>query len=211
MTTCPDLTAIHSFLSSYNAKPSVGHIKSALHVLHYIHSTYDYGISFTSKDMAPMHSYIHFPPSTDVEAYTNAIPPKLLTTRTLLAYSDACWGLQIGNAVVEGTLLPLFKLQSMNGGIIFKNGGPIKWLGKRQERMSLSSCEAEIQAANTTLKKVVDFCNFSRSVSENGHTIDGLSSPTVLYNDNDACVKWLHNMTSKAARQTKLRENSIWE
>jgi hypothetical protein len=30
-------------------------------------------------------------------------------TRTLLAYSDACWGLQIGNAVAEGTLLPLFK------------------------------------------------------------------------------------------------------
>jgi hypothetical protein len=77
-----DLTAIHSFLSLYNANPSVGHMKSALYMLHYIHSTYGYGISFTSKDMAPMHSYIHFPPSTDVEAYANAIPPKLLTTRT---------------------------------------------------------------------------------------------------------------------------------
>ncbi len=40
MTTCPDLTAIHSFLSLYNTKPSVGHMKSALYVLHYIHSTY---------------------------------------------------------------------------------------------------------------------------------------------------------------------------
>jgi hypothetical protein len=78
-----------------------------------------------------MLSYIHYPPSTDVEAYTDAIPPKLSTTRRLLAYSDACWGLQIGNAVVEGTLLPLFKFRSMNGGIIFKNGGPIGWLGER--------------------------------------------------------------------------------
>jgi hypothetical protein len=99
----------------------------------------------------------------------------------------------------------------MNCGIIFKNGGPIGWLGKHQERMSLSSCEAEIWATNTTLKKVVDFRNLSRSVSKNGHTIDGLSSQTVLYNDNDACVKWLHNMISKAVHHVKLRENSIRE
>jgi hypothetical protein len=211
MTTCPDLTAIHSFLSLYNAKPLIGHMESALYVLHYIHSTYDYGISFTSKDMAPMNSYIHYPPSTDVEAYTNAIPTKLSTTRTLSAYSDVCWGLQIGKAVTEGPLLPLFKFRSMNGGIIFKNSGPIGWLGERQKRTSLSSCEAEIWATNATSKKVADFRNLSRSVSKSSHTIDGLSSPTVLYNDNDACVKWLHNMTSKVACHIKLCENSIWE
>ncbi len=208
MTTCPDLTAIHSFLSLYKAKPSVGHIKLALYVLHYIHSTYNYGISFTSKDMVPMHSYIHYLPSTVVEAYTNAIPPKLLTTRTLLAYSDTCWGSQISNAVAKGTLLPLFKFQSICGGIIFKNGGPIGWLGKHQEYMSLSSCEAEMWATDATSKEVVDFRNLSHSVSESSHTIDGLSSPMVVYNNNDACVKWLHNMTSKAAHHIKLRENS---
>ncbi len=186
-------------------------MKSAHYVLHYIHSTDDYGIRFTSKDMAPMHSYIHYPPSTNVEAYTNAIPPKNLTTLTLLAYSDACWGSQIGNAVAEGTLLPLFKFRSMNSGIIFKNGGLIGWLGKRQECTSLSSYEAEIWATNAMLKKVVDFCNLSRSVSESGHTIDGLSSPTVLYNNNDACVKWSHKVTSKAARHIKLHESSIQE
>jgi hypothetical protein len=120
MTTHPNLTAIHSFLSSYNAKLLVGHMKSTLYMLHYIHSTYDYGITFTSKDMAPMHSYIHYPPSTNMEAYTNAIPPKLSMTPTLSAYSDACWGSQIGNAVAEGTLLLLFKFRSMNGGIIFQ-------------------------------------------------------------------------------------------
>jgi hypothetical protein len=186
-------------------------MKSALYVLHYIHLTYNYGISFTSKDMAPMHSYIHFPPSANVEAYTNVIPPKLSMTRTLSAYSDACWGLQKGKAVAEGTLLPLFKFRSMNGGIIFKNRDPIRWLGKHQEHTSLSSCEAEIWATNTTLKKVVDFRNLSRSVSKSSHTTDGLFSPAVLYNDNDACVKWLHNMTSKVARRIKLHENSIWE
>jgi hypothetical protein len=47
MTADPNLTAIHSFLSSYSAKPSIGHMKLALYALHYIHSTYNYGISFT--------------------------------------------------------------------------------------------------------------------------------------------------------------------
>jgi hypothetical protein len=119
-------------------------MKSAIYALHYIHSTYKYGITFTSDDVGPMHLYIHYPPSTNVEAYTDAIPPKLSNSNTILAYSNACWLSQIGNAVTEGTLLPLFKLQSMNSGIVFKNGGPIGWLGERQERTSLSSCEVKI-------------------------------------------------------------------
>jgi hypothetical protein len=35
--------------------------------------------------------------------------------------------------------------------------------------------------------------------------------PTVLYNDNDACVKCSHNMTSKAAHHIELQENSDQE
>jgi hypothetical protein len=118
---------------------------------------------------------------------------------------------QFRKAVAEGTLLPLFKFRSMNGGIIVKNGGPTGWLSKHQECTSLSSCEAKIWATNATSKKVIDFCDLSHSVSESGHTIDCLFSPTVLYNNNDACVKWLHNMTSKAACHIELHENSIWE
>jgi hypothetical protein len=40
-TTCPDISAVHSFLSSYSNKPSAGHMKAALYALHYIHSTLD--------------------------------------------------------------------------------------------------------------------------------------------------------------------------
>jgi hypothetical protein len=98
----------------------------------------------------------------------------------------------------------------MNGGIIFKNGSPLGWLGERQERTSLSSCEAEICATNATSKKVVDFQNLFCSVSESGYKIEGLSSPMLLYNDNDACVEWSHDMTSKAACHIELHENSIW-
>ena len=54
----------------------------------------------------------------------------------------------------------------MSGGIIFKNGGPLGWLGECQDHMSLSSCEAEIRATNATSKKVVDFRNLCRSTSD---------------------------------------------
>jgi hypothetical protein len=51
----------------------------------------------------------------------------------------------------------------MSGGIVFKNSGPLGWLGKRQDRTSLSSCEAEIRATSATTKKVVDLRNLSLS------------------------------------------------
>jgi hypothetical protein len=196
-TTCPDITAAHSFLSSYTNKPASSHMKAALYVLHYIHSTHDYGISFCSDDRAPMHLCVHFPPSTDAEAYDDTTPPTLGFSYTISAYSNACWNSQLGSSVADGTLLPLFKFRSMNGVFFFKNGGPIGWLGDRQDRTSLSSCKAEICATCATSKKDVDFRNLSRSVSDAGYVIPYFNSPTLLYNDNDACVKWLYNMTLK--------------
>ncbi len=126
-------------------------------------------------------------------------------------HSDACWGSQIGSAIADGTLLPLFKFRSMNDGIIFCNGGPGGWIGERQERTSLSSCEAEIWATNATSKKVVDFCNLCWSISDSGNILSDISQPTILYNNNDACVRWSYNMTSKATCHIELWENSIRE
>jgi hypothetical protein len=94
-------------------------MKAAIYALHYIHSTHDYGITFTSSITSPIHSYIHFPPTLDVEAHTDAFPPSWEKCAPLTAYSDACWGSQIGSAVCDGTLLPLFKFRSMSGGIVF--------------------------------------------------------------------------------------------
>ncbi len=99
----------------------------------------------------------------------------------------------------------------MNGGIIIRNNGPVGWLGERQECTSLSSCEAEICATNATSKKVVDFRNLCLSASESRHTLTDPDSSTLLYSDNDACVKWSYDMTSKAACHIELRKNSVWE
>ena len=100
--TRPDLSSSHSFLSSYNNKPSKSHWNAALYVLHYIHLTIDYGFTFTSKTQLPLHTFMSFPPSSDTEAYTDAIPPTPAQHHRLSTYSDACWGSQLGNAICEG-------------------------------------------------------------------------------------------------------------
>ena len=78
---------------------------AALYSLHYIHSTCDYGISFTSKEKRPVHTFVHYPHKSDVEAYgENAVPPQSAEDfERLSTYADACWGSQVGNAVECGT------------------------------------------------------------------------------------------------------------
>jgi hypothetical protein len=127
-----------------------------------------------------MHSFIHYPPSTDVEAYNDATSPKPTNSSTLSSYSDACWSLQIGSAVADGTILPLLKFRSMSSGIVFKNGGPLGWLSKHQERTSLSSCEAKIRATSATSKKVVDLRNICWRITNSDFPISDIDKPTFL-------------------------------
>ena len=90
MATHPDLAPVHSFLSSYNSKPSSDHMKAALHVLHYIHSTHDHGIHYTLSATDPVHTFVHFPDSVDVKAYTDAKPSSPSHSSPLTSYSDTC-------------------------------------------------------------------------------------------------------------------------
>jgi hypothetical protein len=64
-------------------------------VLNYIHSTIDYGFTFTSEVWAPLHTYMSFPHPSDTEAYNNVIPPNHGNHHYLMTYRDACWGSQI--------------------------------------------------------------------------------------------------------------------
>ena len=48
-------------------------------------------------------------------------------------------------------------------------------------------------------------------LAASGVSIADLDGSSAIYNDNEACVAWSHNMTSKAVRHMELRENSIRE
>ncbi len=211
MATRPDLAPVHSFLSAYNSKPSSGHMKAALCALHYIHSMHEFGIHFTSLATDPVHTFVHFLDLLDVEAYTDAKPPSPSHQSPLTSYCNACWGSQIGLAVRDGTLLPLFKCRSMSGGIVFRQGGPIAWTAVRQECTSLSSCEAEICATNEVSKLLMGIHHLANDVRKKGYDIVDTAEASPLYNDNESCIKWSHNMTMKQIRHMEMRKNAVCE
>jgi hypothetical protein len=186
-------------------------MKAALHALHYIHSMHDFGIHFTSLATDPVHTFVHFPDLSDIEAYTDAKPPSPSHQSPLTSYSNACWGSQIGSAVRDGTLLPLLKCRSMSGGIIFRQGGPIAWNAVRQERTSLSSCKAEICATNKVSKLLMGIRHLADEVRKNGYDIVDTAEASPLYNDNESCIKWSHNMTTKQIRHMEMRKNAVRE
>jgi hypothetical protein len=61
------------------------------------------------------------------------------------------------------------------------------------------------------LRLTVNTRNMISSLSDLGYPIDDCESSTPLCNDNDACNKWRHNMTTKGNRHIKNKENSIRE
>jgi hypothetical protein len=147
-----------------------------------------------------------FPHSSDTQAYVNAIPPKTDQHHRLTTYSDACWGSQIGNAI--SIQLPLFKFQSMSGAIIFRLGSPITWKTDHQDCTSLSLCEAKIRATNMGSRLIINVQNMIFHLASLGYPINDATMVTPLYNDNKACVKWGHNLTTKGDRHIKHCKNA---
>jgi hypothetical protein len=53
----------------------------------------------------------------------------------------------------------------------------------------------------------IDTRNMILHPSTCGYPINDAASTTLIYNNNDACVKWCHNMTSKGNCHLELKEN----
>ncbi len=63
-------------------------MNAALYVLHYIHSTIDYGFAFTCEIWALLHTYMSFPHPFNTEVYDDAFPPKHGNNHRLTTYID---------------------------------------------------------------------------------------------------------------------------
>jgi len=81
----------------------------------------------------------------------------------------------------------------------------------RQDKTSLSSCEAEIRATNETSKLTVALLNLAGDFSRTGVTISDNSQPTTVYNNNEPAVKWAGNLTMKQIRHMDMRDNYVRE
>jgi hypothetical protein len=95
----------------------------------------------------------------------------------------------------------------MSGAILFHSGSPLTWKADRQEHTSLSLCKAEIWATNMGSCLTINTRNMISHLSACGYPINNASSPTPIYNNNEACIKWCHNMTSRGNCHIELQEN----
>ena len=68
----------------------------------------------------------------------------------------------------------------MSGAVAFRMSGPVAWLVVRQDQTALSSCEAEIWAANEGSKLTVGLLNLARNFEHTGITLSDTSSPVAV-------------------------------
>ena len=54
-------------------------------------------------------------------------------------------------------------------------------------------------------------CHLVDAVCTGGHDIVDTEATSPLYNDNESCVKWSHNMTTKQIRHMEMRKNAVRE
>lgn len=127
MPSCPDVSAVLTFLTSYSHAPSHKHYTSAIHCLKYLHSTSTHGMSNNSECKYTLHAFNHFPHHHDKEEYSNATPLSPLECQNLIAFGNTCGGGQIGNSMPDGTLVEMFNFHSLSGYVICYCGGPISW------------------------------------------------------------------------------------
>ena len=176
------------------------------HALKYLYSTANYGISYHSNCSATLRAFNHFPNHHDKEAYSDATPLSPAECHELTAFSDACWGGQFGNAVLDGTPMEILKFCSLSGFVICRCGGPIVWRAICQNQTALSSCEAEIYATNSY---AVELMGVKHRASDLG-MLDA-SKIICIFNDNEGCVNWSAAVTGKCIKHLNLRETKVRE
>ena len=189
-TTRPDLSTVVSLLAQHQNHPSPGHLDAAYHVVKYLSHTRQLGIYFSSSRQHQLELFLHFPVMTP-----------------LLTMSDANWGPQDATLSTTISELPLFTSRSMSAFFV-DLFGPLHWLSKRQQVTACSSAEAEIYATNESVKFLLELVQILEFYEVRHIFMPGT---TIIYNDNNACVNWSKQCTSKGLRHIQMRENLVRE
>ena len=193
VSTRPDIATITNLLAKYTANPSKGHIEAARRVIKYLKGTKTHGILFSQTNNSNISSFLKFP-----------LPQTKITS-----LSDANWGPQDQSKPLphETRKIHPFKSRSLSGFLIWL-GGPLHWMSKRQQITARSSAESEIYATDECVKSLLHL----------SYLLEGLHlktrfmpTPSIIYNDNSACIQWSENMTTKGLRHIQIRENAVRE
>jgi hypothetical protein len=122
---------------------------------------------------------------------------------------DANWGPQDQSVPPPNTnqKVDLFKSRSVSGFLIWL-GGPLHWVSKRQTITARSSAESEIYATDECTKCLL---HLAQIVAGYNLTTEIMAPPTMVYNDNAACVQWAQAMATKGLRHIQIRDNAVCE
>jgi len=82
------------------------------------------------------------------------------------------------------------------------------WTCKRQSFTARSSAEAEIYATDECAKNILHLLNI---INDLGLTDSIINGPVDIWNDNNACVCWSKNTTTKGLRHVQIREKAVRE
>ena len=192
--TRPDIATVTNMLAKYTSCPTKSHVDAAKRVVRYLKGTSSLGIAFHNSPQQHIDSFVKFP----------------IDPTKVIALTDANWGPQDQQTPKKNQptkQIDLFKSRSLSGFIIWL-GGPIHWVSKRQTVTARSSAEAEIYATDECTKFLLYLHHI---LTDLGFAHKHMPPKTKIYNDNEACVCWSHNMTTKGLRHIQIRENAVRE
>ena len=192
ISTRPDIATITNILAKYTTKCTSKHIDQVKRTIRYLKGTKTLGISFTSRNQNKLESHVKFP-----------------MDNPITGLCDANWGPQDQSKPRENEqrTTSLFTNRSLSGFLIYFSG-PLHWVSKRQTVTARSSAEAEIYATDECTKCLLQLHYI---ISGLNLTDELMKPPTIIYNDNSACVSWSRNSTTKGLRHIQIRENAVRE
>jgi hypothetical protein len=150
--THPDLATIFSLLATHMHCISPGHLEAAKCVSCYILSTMDLGLLFSTRAGSSLENFIHFPLPDPSD--TSAMP-------TITAFCDANWGPHDASHPSPTNIHPvsIHESKSICGHLVFYGGYPIQWKNHKENWISRSFCEAEVEATDKCIKNIQMFCH----------------------------------------------------
>lgn len=91
---------------------------------------------------------------------------------------------------------------------VITGGGPLHWESKRQKITARSLAEAEIYATGECVKRLQQLCNI---LSDLDLISRFMPNATTVYNNNNVCMHWSKNMTTRGLCHIQIWGNTVRE
>ena len=100
--------------------------------------------------------------------------------------------------------LDFFKTQSVSRFITCLNG-PVMWISMQQAFIAISSAKAEMYVTDECTKNILHIMNILTDIKLTSKFIKHV--PVTIQNDNNACMWWSKNITTKGLRHVQIHKH----